>query len=211
MRRVLLTVLAIAFFSGIGDALAPAYSCTSVLSSSQDDAFPFFFNPKYTPSLNWLGGDVSKTNMVKRLTAADSKRLEVKTPVVVAQTTLNSAQAQRLRGWLNDNAGATVPGWTSTAVGLIVPQAWVGVAADVLMQLVNGSGDTGRLKLANLAGTVSAGGVVAVTEQVLPDKAGARKFVWSFLYQAKLNDKLVTTPLSVCVADTVNATNQDDR
>ena len=117
--------------------------------------------------------------------------------------TLSAEHGTLLKGWLNANASESVPGWVSTAIGAVVPQAWVGLTADVFLQLVNNSGDAGRLQVANLAGTVSQGGTVAVLEQVAKNAAGARKFLWTYVYEANLNGKLITTPLKICSADVV--------
>jgi hypothetical protein len=47
---------------------------------------------------------------------------------------------------------------------------------------------------------VEAGGV---TERIASDSGGTRKFLWTYLYQARINNKNVTTPLVACVADVV--------
>jgi hypothetical protein len=104
---------------------------------------------------------------------------------------------------LNENASATVPGWVSTVTGIVVPQAWVGLGADVFLQLMNSNGDAGRLKVANLAGTVSKGGSVGVMERIADDSSAKPKFLWSYVYQANLNGQLITTPLTICSADVV--------
>lgn len=99
----------------------------------------------------------------------------------------------------------SVPGWFSTAIGAFVPAAWVGVTADVMVQLVNKSGDAGRLSLANLAGTVGSGGNVAVVERVGKDKGGTQKFIWAYSHTANLNGKPTTSLLYACSADVVVA------
>lgn len=135
--------------------------------------------------------------MSKVLNEADQKRLA--RPTIAASAKLSAERAGYLKDWLNKNAGEGVPGWFSTGVGLVVPQAWVGLAADAFLQIVNKSGDAGRLQAANVAGTVSQGGMIGVGEQLSKDG----KFVYSYLYQARLNGKLITVPLRTCVADVI--------
>lgn len=98
-------------------------------------------------------------------------------------------------------------GWLSTVAGLgamvFVPPAWVGLAPDVFIQLINSSGDTGRQTLANLAGAVSEGGIIAITEQVAKTPSGSLKFEWIYLYQANLNGMTITTPLLTCSTDVI--------
>lgn len=183
--------------------LRAEFQCEGVLTESQQRGFEAMFTPPYSASLSHLGGAVTPANMAKRLGSADLNRLYVKKPVVANRAKLSEQNAQTLQTWLNANASATVPGWVSTTVGIVVPEAWVGRAADVFVQLMNGAGDAGRLKVANIAGTVSQGGWVGVTEQVANDAAGKRKFTWSYVYQANLNGRLITTPLIMCSSDVV--------
>ena len=84
---------------------------------------------------------------------------------------------------------------------MAAPAAWIGVGADAMIQLINGSGSAGRVKLANLAGTVSEGGGVAAFERVTAGASGQLKFIWSYAYTADINGKSVTTLLSTCSAD----------
>ena len=196
-RILALVMLAI----GCTTLLRAETACSGALTDAQRRGFEALFSPAYSPSLTHTGGAITTANMAKLLTSADMKRLSVSKPIVVKNSTLSQQHATLLKGWLNANASATVPGWVSTTVGVAVPQAWVGLAADVFVQLMNGAGDAGRLSLANLAGTVSQGGAVGVTEQVAVDSSGSPKFLWSYIYQANLNGKLITSPLSVCSAD----------
>jgi hypothetical protein len=178
------------------------FACTGVLTTAQREGFAKNFTPEYSPRLTQLG-TTSGTNMTKVTSSAEVTKLAVSTPVVVARATLTQNQAKILKEWLNTNATSTVPTWLSTVVGIVVPQAWIGLAADAYLQLVEAQGTAGRLTLANLAGTVSEGGHVGVTEQIANTKAGVRKFIWTFIYQAELNQQRRTTPLAICAADVV--------
>lgn len=187
---------------GLGIAHA-GFTCSGVLTDAQRAGFSAMFTPTYSPALTHIGGRVEPAHMSKKLDEPSLKRLKVKTPTVAANYTLTEARAKTLQGWLNDNATATLPGWVSTVIGIAAPAAWAGVSADVFLQLVNAQGDVGRLKVANIAGTVSAGGQVGVLEQVSPDKAGDLKFIYAYVYTYQLNGKQLTTPFTVCSADVV--------
>jgi hypothetical protein len=201
MRKISRRVAVLGLMVGYATVLRADFSCSGVLTESQRRGFEAMFSPAYSPSLTHIGGAVTPANMAKSLTGADLKRLFVSKPLVVENAILSQQHATLLKGWLNANASATVPGWVSTTVGIIVPQAWVGLAADVFVQLINGAGDAGRQNVANMAGTVSEGGAVGVTEQVAVDSSGKRKFLWTYVYQANLNNKLLTSPLSICSSD----------
>jgi hypothetical protein len=179
------------------------FVCSGILTGPQQQGFGAIFVPPYSPSLRHQGGNVEPANMAKEVTQAELTRLEVPKPLVAVEAKLSATQAKTLKSWLNANANEAVPSWTSTAIGILVPQAWVGVAADVFIQLINGAGSAGRQTAANLAGTVSQGGIVGVTERIAKEKTGARKFLWTYQYQAKLNDVLLVTPLTSCWADVV--------
>jgi hypothetical protein len=181
--------------------LRAAFSCSGILTDAQRSGFEHMFPNPYFPSLVLLSGPVAQGNMAKELMPDDLKRLSNAKPTVVRSVRLSAQHAILLKGWLNDNASATIPGWLSTSLGVLVPEAWVGLSADVFIQVLNGSGDAGRLTVANLAGTVSQGGIVGVTEQVTKDKSGTIKFVWTYVYQASLNQKIIEAPLSVCLSD----------
>lgn len=177
--------------------------CSGALTEPQQQGFGEMFSPAYSAKLVHVGGAIAPKNMSKKLTSDEVKRLKVPGPIVVARYSLSADRAKLLKSWLNENASATLPSWISTTAGIVAPQAWVGLTADVFIQLINGAGDAGRLQVANIAGTVSEGGLVGVTEQVASDSSGKNKFLWTYIYQASLNGRLLTTPLTVCSADVV--------
>ena len=185
----------------VGSVIAWAdYSCSGALTSSQQEGFKVFFLPAYSPNLT-IGDPLQPSTWDKILSQDDLARLKVDSPAIAMTNTLSDQQATDLKGWLNSNASSAIPGWFSTVVTLAVPEAWVGLAADVFVQLMNKSGDDGRLSAANLAGTVTQGGVVGVTEQVANDSSGNLKFLWSYIYQAQINGHQVVSPLTICSAD----------
>lgn len=179
------------------------FSCGGPLTDEQVRGLEVMFKPAYSPALTKIGSTVANGNFSKRLTPAQVTSLTVDKPLVAATSVLNASQATFLKNALNDNATKSVPGWFSTFVGAFVPQAWVGITADVMIQLLNAQGDAGRLSLANIAGTVAPGGNVSVFERVSKDKSGAQKFIWAYSHTASLNGKPTTVLLFACAADVV--------
>ncbi|MER9695148.1 hypothetical protein NKJ16_24840 [Mesorhizobium sp. M0179] len=200
-KRILL-VAACASLLAIGKSYA-GFTCGGPLTDSQVEGFKTFFDPDFNPSLTHTGGAIAPENMSKVLSAAALKKIEVAEPVVAASTKLDDAGAKNLQGWLNANAGESIPGWFSTTLGIVAPAAWMGLAADVAIQLINSSGDAGRIKLANIAGTVSKGGFVGVLHRVAKDAQGKRSYIWNYAYTAELNGQKITFLLAVCSADVV--------
>jgi hypothetical protein len=173
------------------------------LLASDVEGLKVMFAPPYSPSLSHMGGPIANDNFARKLSKADKARLKKDAPTLVASAQLSKVNAKLLRDTLNSRAQSQIPGWFSTALGFLAPVAWVGTSADVLVQLINGAGDAGKLKLANVAGTVTEGGHVATHERVAQDSAGKLQFVWLMSYTAVLNGKPTTALLSACRADVV--------
>lgn len=180
-----------------------AFNCGGSLTDAQAQGFKALFTPPHSPSLSQVGPTVAPKDFSKTLTKAQLQKLTTDKPLVAATTILNEAGAKFLKEEFNSNAQASVPGWFATAISAFVPVAWLGITADVMVQLVNGQGDAGRLSLANLAGTVGPGGNVAVLERVAKDADGKLKFIWAYSHTANLNGKPTTSLLYVCSADVV--------
>jgi hypothetical protein len=87
-----------------------------------------------------------------------------------------------------------------SAAGLVTRAGFARMVAEVCLGQV---GETGRIAAGNLAGTVNAGGIVAVTEQVGKEANGSEKFVWMYLYRSNLNNQITITPLAICSSDVV--------
>ena len=105
-------LLSMAFTSVIAWA---DYSCSGVLTSSQQEGFKALFSPSYSPSLN-IGDPNQSSTWKKILSHDDLTRLKVDMPGVAMTETLSGQQAGDLKGWLNDDASTTIPGWFSTVV-----------------------------------------------------------------------------------------------
>jgi hypothetical protein len=196
----LTTLITICLLIVVSQSAYAGFSCSGVLTDAQQQGFQALFTPAFSPGLILIGSPVTPANMYKQLSPEDLQSLSAAQPTTAVQISLNDQQALDLRGWLNDDATSQIPGWVSTAIGVLVPEAWVGLSADVFIQLVNGSGDNGRLTAANIAGTVSAGGTVGVIEQV-SQLNGTNRFVWAYVYVATLNGKVISMPLAACSAD----------
>ena len=102
---------------------------------------------------------------------------------------------------LNKNAGKSVPTWFSTAAGLAIPQAWIGLTIDVASNLIDTSGENKRIFAANVAGKVSRGGVIGIVEQTIKSGKKSGIFSWKYVYVAELNKQKQWILLHECKAD----------
>lgn len=200
--------LAAMYFVGtcalVGPTAALAnFSCGGILTDAQRRGFEAMFSPPYSPSLSKVGQAVEPASMAKKLTAAEQQTLRSKGPAQVAARSLSVDNARSLKGWLNENAATEIPGWVSTAAGIVAPTAWVGLSADMFVQLVNAANGQSKLKTANVAGTVSEGGQVGVLEHVAVGSDGKPRFIWTYVYKYVLNGQSLSTPLSICSSDIV--------
>ena len=186
----------------VGNAVA-AFSCGGPFLDADRAGFERMFAPAYGPALSHMGGPIAGNSWAKKLRPSDFKRLASPQPLVASSAKLTAPHAALLKKTLNDHAQFQVPGWLSTVLGAVAPAAWAGLSADVTIQLLNGSGDAGRLALANVAGTVSEGGQITVFERVTTDATGKSQFLWIYAYTAMLNNKPTTAMLSACRADVV--------
>ena len=200
---LLRSLCAIVIIMTFGTPFAEAdFSCQGTLRQGQRIGFEHMFSPPYSMSLVNTG--VGSINMSKRLTVAQLQTMRAAANSrVVAIQILTDTHAKLLRDWLNENATDSVPGWVSTGISIAPVVGWVGLSAEALSQLVNASGDAGRLRVANLAGTVTQGGQVGVLEHVAKDQSGRSKFIVSYIYRAQLNNRQVDTLLASCSADVV--------
>jgi hypothetical protein len=196
--------LSLAFLAlSITSVGAQAFECRGPLSDAQANGFNFFFSPAYSPGLRHIGGRVTPENMKKPLKREELDRLATPNASAAATTTLTATQARILKGWLNENAQETVPSWVSTAVGIAAPAAWIGLSADMLLQAIDSSGSAGRIALANIAGTVSEGGKVAILHRITSYREGRPSYVWLYAYSATLNNQRLLFVLRTCQSEVV--------
>lgn len=200
-------IVVVAGLAGAGllcaSAAHAAFTCNGPLTQAQVAGFDTLFSPPYSPALSKVGPLVKPEHFAKKVTKQQIATLEVAKPLIAATATLGENGAKFLKDALNDNAQSSVPGWFSTVIGAVIPVAWIGSTADVMVQLLNSSGDAGRISLANLAGTVGNGGNVAVVHRIGKDAAGGRKYIWTYSYTANINGKPTTTLLYTCAADVI--------
>lgn len=179
------------------------FACGGPLTDSEVVRLDNMLNPAYGPNLSKSGSTVSSGDFSKRLTAEQLKLLRNDKLRVAASRTLDKSEAILLKNMLNAHASSSVPGWFPTIVGTFAPAAWMGITADVIIQLANGAKDAGRLLLANVAGTVAPGGEIAALERVGKDASGNEKFIWAYTYTAVLNGRPTASLLYACAADIV--------
>lgn len=178
-----------------------AFSCGGALSLNQITYFRTLFRPAYYRTTKARDGAPDAV-----VSAADREAL--KSPRLAAIATLDEVHAKELQTYLNQNSADPVPGWVSTVVGLTTGPAGilVGLFFDVGGQVVNWSGSDGRLLLANLAGTVTPGGIVEAYERVVYLPASSTKpedqrFQSAFVYRAVINGVVYQTTLAQCTYD----------
>jgi hypothetical protein len=190
---------------GVSNSAIAAFSCSGILTQAERDGFSALFNPAYSPSLSHTGGAINPTNFSKKLSVDALKVALGQKERVAIRKKLSASNATWLKGALNNHAADSIPGWLATAIGVVWPAAWVGLAADVLFQVVNGATADASIKAANLAGVVSEGGEAGILELVVNDSSGKPKFFWAYVYSYSLNGKFYTARLGSCVADVVVA------
>lgn len=181
-----------------------AFSCGGILAP-HESAWDQVFTPRYDARLSKL--TIATGEFSKQLTAQQQQALEKRGPFIAASTVLNAADAAMLKTTLNKSASVGVPNWlvsaTANVGGVLVPGPWVGMSVEALAQLIASATADAQLKAANLAGTVTAGGKLAVVERVAKDAKGASRFIWVYIYQYTLNQQTYVAPLAVCSADVV--------
>jgi hypothetical protein len=68
---------------------------------------------------------------------------------------------------------------------------------------VKESGNAGPIKATTLGATSSVGQLLGVTQHVVADSSGHDMFLWSYIYQATIAGRRLTTLLATCEADLV--------
>lgn len=178
------------------------FNCKGPLTQPQLEGLKTFFSPEFTPALKHTGGRVADLgNYYKVVSSSTYSSLANDEPQIAAEATLDSTKAGHLKRYLNENASREVPGFIATALSIFVPAAWVGISADVGIQIMNSSGSAGRAKLANIAGTVSAGGKVGVIHRITKGNNGKDYYLWNYVYSGTLNGKNFMFVLESCAAD----------
>src|SRR5262249_14228712 len=119
-------------------------------------------------------------------------------------------QIAPLKAWLRGDPSAELPAWDATAGGpdappplAWVPRDWVTRPADKFLNLVKESGNAGPIKATMLGAATSVGQQLGVTQHVVADSSGHDMFVWSYIYQATIAGRRLTTLLAICEADLV--------
>jgi hypothetical protein len=152
-----------------------------------------------------LNFTVRDGDTVKELRTDDISRLSVHGHpyLVLGRSQISEERAEIVKAWFKAADADTVPGWNSPVDGVQPPESWFGLGADAFVDLSNGTGTAGRIKVADLANTVSTSASIGVTTHVARDSSGNWKFLWSYLYQSNHARKFVLTPLAICAVDVV--------
>lgn len=189
------------FLMGIGAVtamcsapLAKAGSgCNGILNSNEIAGFNTFFSPVFSPSLTTVNGD-----QVKTMTAGEFFTLSNSSNAPLARRVLSSQQATNLAAWLNNHATSSIPAWLSTGLGVV--NSAMGLIADLALQWNSATTGDAQIAAANLAGTVTPGGLVGVVPGAAVTN-GQKKYVWSYMYMADINGQSYVHVLYACQAD----------
>ncbi len=223
MTRASIVVWAAAIALGTpSDARANA-TCSSVLTADQlRELDRNLLSPDrpYSAHLSEASEDEGAQGTVKRLSKADIEKLRgaIAHPFVGSVRDIQSQeQITPLKTWLKANPSAELPAWDATAGGpdarpalAWVPGDWVTRPADRFVNLVKESGNAGPIKSTVLGAATSVGQLLGVTQHVAADSSGHDMFLWSYIYQATIAGRRLTTLLAICEADLV-AMSDDER
>jgi glyoxylase-like metal-dependent hydrolase (beta-lactamase superfamily II) len=202
MRVLRIAVPLLTFAIALAALSEAAPLCSGVLTPEQRDEFHEKIGRPHRLSFTEAGGEV-----VKQLTSDEVSRLSVqgRPYLVLGRARISEEAVGLIKAWLRESAVEGVPGWNSAVGGVQPPESWFGLNGDDFMALQEGSGTAGRIKVADLAKTVSARASVGVTVHVAKSATGALKFLWAYLYQSNHNNRYVLTPLAICAVDVLTS------
>jgi hypothetical protein len=190
---------------------AHGYStCTSVLTADQLDdlhamIFPGHpFDPHLTDDGEPLQGPVRRLSRKDVDTMRDAILHPYQGVVGVANDELVAA----LNTWLRANPSGQLPAWDTRAGDDLSPLAWVprewaGRTAEGYVELLKAGGNAGPLKPSTVAAPTTKGRDIGITQFVARDQSGRDQFLWTYIYRATIDGRLLTTLLAVCQADVV--------
>ncbi len=198
LRWLILGLVLCVAVPGIADA---ATGCSGAFKTLQVSEVPKFFSPYYYPPTKF---DIDSNKLVVVLTPAEREALKV--PRLAAAATITSEQAALLRGWLNSNAEAPLPGLLTPMVGLATSTG-VGALVDLGAQWFTGSTSDARTRLLNIAGRVTANGTLEVYEQLIYEQTNPgskstrpedQRLESSYVYRAVVNGTVFKDVLQLC-------------
>jgi hypothetical protein len=170
----------------------------------------------YSAHLAEAADDDAVPGAVRRLTKTDieKRRDAIAHPFTGPVRDVRSDEDLALKAWLKANPAADLPAWDATEVGnglpsAWVPRAWIGRTADRFLHLMQESGNGGPIKTTTLAASTSHGRVLGVTEHTAVDSSGRDMFVWTYIYQATVAGRPLTTLLAICEADLVTMSDDE--
>ena len=182
-------------------------TCTSVLTADQLQQLNGMLFFPFSPHLTEADEADGVQGAVKRLTRKEVDALrgaivhpyrgQVGKPV----PQLDAA----LRTWLRSNSSGQLPAWDSRAADdhAWVPREWVGRTAEALVNLMKANGNVGPMKPSALAAATTKSQELGITRHVALDATGRDVFMWTYIYRATVDGRLITTLLAMCQADIV--------
>lgn len=201
MKKINLVLAALAINLVLTEVSQAGFTCKGPMTLAQIEGIKTFFSPKFSPSLKHVGGKVESENFYKVVSSDTLAELNNPKPQIAAEAVLDATNAGHLKGYLNANASREVPGFIATSLSIFVPAAWVGITADVAIQIINSSGSAGKEKLANIAGTVSENGRMGVIHRIAKSNDNKIYYIWNYVYSGTLNGKSFMYVLESCRAD----------
>jgi hypothetical protein len=196
-------------------------TCLSVLTADQLGALDLMLFPThpYSAHLSEAVDDDAAQGAVKRLTKADIEKLRdaIAHPFVgPVMTVLSQETIAALKTWLTAIPSAELPAWDMAAASsdmpsawAWVPRAWIGRTADAFLNLIKEPGNVGPIKATTLGAATSRGRTLGVTQHTAADSSGRESFLWSYIYQATVGGRLLTTLLAICKADVVTMSDDE--
>jgi hypothetical protein len=212
MKHTSLFLLILAITLGVASGAQAHSSCSSALTADQLHELDLMLLPAhpFSAHLNVAMDAEAAQGAVRRLTRADIERLRgaIARPYVGSVANVRPEQDTALKAWFRLNPVALFPAWDATAAisdmpSVWVPREWIGQTANSFVQLVKVSGNVGPIKAATLGSSTTRGRTLGVTQHIAADSAGHDMFLWSYIYRATVDGRLITTLLGICQADVV--------
>jgi hypothetical protein len=205
MRSTSITLLLLTITLSVTAPARANSTCLSVLTADQLGELDLMLFPAhpYSAHLSEAVDDDAAQGAVKRLTKADIGKLRgaIAHPFTGPVMTVQSQETiTALKAWLTANPSAELPAWDMAAAesdmpSAWVPRAWIGRTPDAFLHLVKEPGNAGPIKATTLGAATSRGRTLGVTQHTAADSSGRESFLWSYIYQATVGGRLLTTLL----------------
>jgi hypothetical protein len=219
MRSASIALLCLATTLSVTAPARANSTCLSVLTADQLRELNVMVFPAYPYSahLSEAVDDDAAQGAVRRLTKGDIEKLRgaIARPFTGPVSDVRSQDTPAaLKAWLAADSSAELPAWDMTAAesdmpSAWVPRAWIGRTPDAFLHLMKEPGNAGPIKATTLGAATSRGHTLGVTQHTANDSTGRETFLWSYIYRATVNGRLLTTLLAVCQADVVTMSDDE--